>query len=267
MVWCLFKQNFRKRRFDSVVRNYNFGCSCIWLLAELNPEEANKLRKKVEVPTKLVNSKRKADKLGSESPEEDGRANNKPVVLNPQGMEGRNLIVPLIAKVPVRLREKIWDFTHVDFVLLIPEIKKPTPPRPSPPKTPLHGSVVACTLPALLSSAPLVEGVPASHQRPPVKHSSCKAPHLIAPAPVGKNAPLMSSFVPPPQAASPLMLNQSVAAPIQCPLVPPFQLPPVPAPLLLLAGLPTPVNREIWIFWVDKAMYNSRPPIEASRFA
>ena len=140
------------------------------------------------------------------------------------------------------------------------------PPRPSPPKTPLHGSAVACALPALLSSPLLVEGALAGQQRPPAKHLSRKVPHFIAPAPVGKNAPLMSNFVPPSQAASTVPLNQSVPVAIQHPLMPPFQLPPVPAPLLLLAGLPTPVNGEIWIFWVDKAMYDSRPPIEASRF-
>ena len=86
------------------------------------------MKKQLADVRKLI-KKRKADELkasGQDFEEDDGRAHGEPLVPNPQGIEGHNFLVKLIAKVQIKLREKIWDFNYIDFVLLIPEIEKPT---------------------------------------------------------------------------------------------------------------------------------------------
>ena len=95
---------------------------------QVSKEEFDSIKKQLAKVTKLI-KKRKADELeesGQELEEDDGRVHGELVIPNPQGIEGHNFLVQLIAKVPIKLREKIWDFNYVDFVLLIPEIEKPT---------------------------------------------------------------------------------------------------------------------------------------------
>ena len=45
--------------------------------------------------------------------------------LYPSGKAPRG-VVPLISKIPLKTREKIWAFEYVDLIDLLPELDKPT---------------------------------------------------------------------------------------------------------------------------------------------
>ena len=86
-------------------------------------EQFEALKRQVARMQKVIDERR-GDEIGSRH--DENRTAAEPVTPNLKGTEARNFLVQLIAKVPVKLREKIWDFNYVDFGLLIPEIEKPT---------------------------------------------------------------------------------------------------------------------------------------------